>query len=71
MKEARIERQRDKMLKPQLLSEKKCLEKKTKCSWRNIQRCWCQKWCSINLKNTHQQKNPYHQTLKKEKFLQT
>ena len=28
MKAARIERQRVKMLKPQLLSEKKCLEKR-------------------------------------------
>ena len=41
MKAARIERQRVKMLKSQLLSEKKWAEKKTECSRRNIQRCWC------------------------------
>ena len=40
MKATRIERQRLKMLKLQLLSEKKCI-KKTEWSWKYIQRCWC------------------------------
>ena len=40
MKATRIERQRLKTLKPQLLSEKKCI-KKTEWSQRYIQRCWC------------------------------
>ena len=41
LKEAKIERQRVNMLKPQLLSVKEMKRKKTDCSWRYIQWFWC------------------------------
>ena len=70
MKEARIERKRVKMLKPQLLSEKKCLEKRQNVVEEIFEDVDVKNDEFIQ-KNTHQQNNHYHQTMKKKRFLQT
>ena len=41
MKAVRKERQRVKIYKPQFTFWKEMQRKKTECSWRYIQRCWC------------------------------